>query len=135
MKKTFLVLSLVAFLFLTPNVLAATPIPIHVSAPGLGIDPNTSIGGLISNALKIAYIVGALLVLFFIVIGAIQWITSGGDKEKVGGARKMITNAIIGLVILALAFFLVNVVGNILNIDLTDLPGLPSLGPPAPSTP
>ncbi len=111
------------------------PLSVNISSPSLGISPTTTIGGLVSNALRITFIVGALLVLFFIVIGAIQWITSGGDKEKVGGARKMIVNALIGLALLALAFLIVRVVGTILNIDITTLNQLPRLGPAASGIP
>lgn len=48
--------------------------------------------------------------------GAVDWILSGGDKEKIASARKRITTAIIGLVLLSLTFVVMVVVGQILGI-------------------
>jgi hypothetical protein len=86
--------------------------------PTMGIAPDTNPGTIISNAITIAYIVAVLLVLFYIIFAAFKWITSGGDKESVAGARKMITAALVGLVILALAFVIMRVVGSILHINI-----------------
>lgn len=131
MNKLSAGLTVATFLISASTVLAQSPIPVNVSSPGYGIDPATTIGGLVTNALTIVFILAALLVLFFIVIGAFNWITSGGDKEKVGAARKTIVNALIGLALLALAFLIVRVVGQILNIDILNLGNLPRLGPAA----
>lgn len=102
---------------------------IEVVKPQGGIDPSTPVGTVISNAITIVFVVAALTVLVFLVIGAFRWITSGGNKENVDTARKMIVNALIGLVILALAFLIARVVGLILNIDLVNLQ-LPTLDQP-----
>ncbi len=86
--------------------------------PTMGILPTTNPGTIITNAITIAYIVAVLLVLFYIIKGAFMWITSNGDKEAVGHARKTITAALVGLVILALAFVIMKAVGYILNINI-----------------
>jgi len=52
--------------------------------------------------------VSILASLFFIVLGAIRWITSGGEQAKVASARSTILAALIGLVIALLAFFIVS---------------------------
>lgn len=85
------------------------------------------IGPIINNALIIVFAVAALLVLVYLIIGAFQWIVSGGDKEAVGKARARITHALVGFLILALAFVIINVVGNISGIDFLNL-RLPKLG-------
>ena len=43
---------------------------------------------------------GSLIFFFVFLIGAIGWITSGGDKQAVEGARGKLTNGLIGLMIL-----------------------------------
>lgn len=58
-------------------------------------------GILLSNLFSAIMLVAVLLVLVFFLWGAIEWITSGGDKGKVEGARNKITNAAIGLIVLA----------------------------------
>ncbi len=93
-----------------------------------GVDPNKrTVGDVISNALTIVFIAAALAVLIYLIIGAFRWITSGGDKEAIGKARGTIVNALIGLAILALAFFITVLFGQILNIDILNLPQLPTL--------
>ena len=66
-------------------------------------------------------ILGGLLVLVFLIWGAIEWISSGGDENKLKDAKGKMTNAFIGLVILvgsfAITLLLEHVVGfNILEI-------------------
>lgn len=56
---------------------------------------------LITNVVTLVFILAAALTFFFLVAGAIAWITSGGDKGKVEEARNKITAAVIGLLILA----------------------------------
>lgn len=100
--------------------------------PPQGIAGETSIGTILSNALKILFIAGGIAVLVFIVWGAFDWITSGGDKEKVAGAQKKITNSLIGLALLALSAFIVSLAGQIVGLDPTKMGILPTLGQQAP---
>lgn len=87
---------------------------------------DTKLGTIIGNLIGIVMIFAAILVLVFLIIGAFSWITSGGDKEKVAGARETILHALIGLVILSVAFIIARVAGDIVGIDLLNLkiPGL-----------
>jgi hypothetical protein len=104
---------------------------IRVNPPtGFGVTANTEPNLLIGNAIKIVFIVAALAVLIMLIIGAFQWIVSGGDKEKVGQARGRITSALIGFAILALAFVIVTVVGNIFNFNLLGTLIIPKIGDP-----
>ena len=82
----------------------------------------TFIPGLVSLAL----IVGALIFFFMLVMGAIAWISSSGDKQALEGARGKITNAIIGLVILLSVFAVLNLIQyffgiKILTLDIASL--------------
>lgn len=99
--------------------------------PAVG-NPNTSPGSLVSNGLRIMYILGGLTVLVFMVWGAFDWITSGGDKEKLSSAQKKITNSLIGLALLALSAFIVSLAGQIAGIDPLKMGTLPTLGQPPP---
>ncbi len=82
---------------------------------------NTEDGGFglwLSNLLKVAMTLGAVVCLAFIILGAVQWITSGGDKSKIEEARNKITNAVIGLIVLAATMALFNLVASFLGIDV-----------------
>ncbi|GAB4140947.1 MAG: hypothetical protein Fur0024_2650 [Patescibacteria group bacterium] len=60
----------------------------------------TELPAMISNLLVF---VGVLVVLVLI-WGGFQYVTAGGSEEKVKAAKKTITNAVIGLVVILLAF-------------------------------
>ncbi len=93
------------------------------TAPGLGtpISPGTGwatdFGALINSVLSIVMVIALLLVLLYLVLGGIEWITSGGDKGKTESARNKITAAIIGIIILAAAYALTQLVAWILGFD------------------
>lgn len=57
--------------------------------------------------------IGSIMVLVYFAWGAIDWITSGGDKGKVDTARNKITNALIGIIILVSSFTIVGFISNL----------------------
>ncbi len=65
----------------------------------------------LNNLITLIYEIAAILVVFMLLWGGLEWILSGGDKEKVGEARKRIVNALIGLGLLAVAFAILKVFG------------------------
>ena len=50
---------------------------------GLGGDPETIIGVAAGAGLKIFFVAAGITALIFLLRGSINWISSGGDKEKV----------------------------------------------------
>lgn len=115
-----------AYGYKPPDLLARdTIIPSNVIP---GIDPfKSSVGSLITNGLQIAMIAGGLLVLTFLIIGAFKWIASGGDKDSIGKARGTIISALVGLTILALAFFITVLFSSILGINVLNFKMIPTL--------
>ena len=59
--------------------------------------------------LKFVMAIGLLLVFMYLIWGGIDWITSGGDKGKTEGARNKITAAVIGLIVLAAAYAILQI--------------------------
>lgn len=86
-----------------------------------------SIGGtaffssFVPKAVTIGFIIGSVIFLFMIVMGAIEWISSGGDKQKLESARGRITNAIIGLVILFALYAIIRVIQQFFGISILNL--------------
>lgn len=107
--------------FLLTAVNALAQINITPGRPAQGLNPATPVNVIITNILSIVFVVAILLVLFFLIVGAFRWITSGGEKEAVGKARGTIVNALIGLAILALAFVIARVAGQIVGVDFGNL--------------
>lgn len=66
----------------------------------------SDIGVFITRSIEISLMVGSILVFAYLAWGAIDWITSGGDKGKAESARNKITAALLGLTILASAWAL-----------------------------
>ncbi len=82
---------------------------------------STDIGVFVGWVLTVVMVIAILLVLLYLVLGGIEWITSGGDKGKTEGARNKITAAIIGIIILAAAYALASFVAYIFGFDLTSI--------------
>ncbi len=84
------------------------------------------INRLLGVLINIGLIAGALLFFFKLTLGAIKWISSEGDKVKLEEARKQITNAFIGLVILFSIFAIIKVIETAFGVSITKL-NLPKL--------
>jgi hypothetical protein len=84
----------------------------------------TEIGTLISAAVGTIIILAALLAFVFLILGGIQWITSGGDKTAMEGARNKITHAVVGLVIVGASWAIMALVQNFLGISVIGSGGI-----------
>jgi hypothetical protein len=72
----------------------------------------TKINGLITDIINIFSAVVGVISVIMIIVGGFQYITSGGDSGKVGTAKTTIIYAIVGLIVVAFAQFLVQFVLN-----------------------
>lgn len=79
---------------------------------------DTGIGGLISGLMNAIMVIGVLMVLFFFVYGAVEWITSGGEKGKTESARNKMTHAVIGLIVLSATLAIFMLVQRFLGIEV-----------------
>ena len=69
----------------------------------------------------LAFILGSIIFFFMLITGAIQWISSGGDKGALEGARGKITNALVGLLILFAAFAVIKLIEGFFGISILTL--------------
>jgi len=76
---------------------------------------NLQIGGVVGQVVQFIFVIAVILALGFLVYGGIKWITSGGDKSNVETARGTIIAAIIGLIIVFLAYVILNLIINFLT--------------------
>src|SRR3989338_6473758 len=85
------------------------------SAPSGGPIGNvSSVTGLIGRFIQILLADAGLIAVIFLIIGGFRYITAGGNEETAEEAKKTVTNAIIGIVIVILAFVIVRVISNAL---------------------
>lgn len=78
---------------------------------------NFGFGGLgiskfLSNTIALIYIIAIIVLIFMILWSAFEWLTSGGDKEKVESARRRLTYAILGIILFAAAFAVIQIIGT-----------------------
>ena len=77
----------------------------------------TNLGSLLGGAVGAAIVIALMLAFLYLIMGGIQWITSGGDKAKTEEARDRITTALVGLAIVAAAWAIMRLVGFFFGID------------------
>lgn len=70
---------------------------------------------LVIRVINILLAIAGLIAVIFLIIGGFKYITSGGNEETAEAAKKTITNAIIGIVVIILAFVIVTVISNALS--------------------
>lgn len=80
---------------------------------GFATDPISFINSL----LRMVLVISALLTFLYLIWGGIDWITSGGDKAKGEAARSKITAAVIGLIIVASSYAVLQLSLNFLGIE------------------
>ena len=57
----------------------------------------------------------ALIFLIIILVAGFRWMTSGGNEEKIGKSKKLIGNALIGILIIFFAYVITSFVFNIFS--------------------
>ena len=76
----------------------------NISIASGSVDPKTITVNLINYAL---FFIGALA-LIFVIYGGVLFVTSGGDADKTTKARNTLLYAVIGVVVVVLAYAIVN---------------------------
>jgi hypothetical protein len=77
-----------------------------------------SLGSILGWIIRLVFVGAGLFVFYNLIFGALEWIQSGGDKEKVDKARKRITTAVTGLIILFVSMGAIILVENIFGIGM-----------------
>ncbi len=85
------------------------------AVPTGGLGAGEGVQKAIQLGLQFAFVIGIVLAIVFVIVSGIQWIISGGDKEKIQGARNRLTYSIIGLVIIIASFLIVTIVISVLG--------------------
>jgi magnesium-transporting ATPase (P-type) len=82
-----------------------------------GSDPVAGLGKFVGFGINIFILLAGMFLLIYLLWGALDWITSGGEKEKLTKAQQKITNALVGMILVFAVLTIFNVfAGNILGI-------------------
>ncbi|MEK7503883.1 MAG: hypothetical protein AAB550_00035 [Patescibacteria group bacterium] len=85
---------------------------------------------MILTAINLILITASVASFIFLLVGALQWIMSGGDKEGLDKAKKRITSALVGLAITFSVYALTAIVSylffngqnNLFNFTIPTIP-------------
>ncbi|MGI5828108.1 MAG: pilin [Patescibacteria group bacterium] len=90
----------------------------------------TRLEDLISNAVGTLTLVAGLYFLVMFIIGGLTWASAGGKSDSVENAKKRMTNAAIGLIVVVAAYSITFIIGSILGIEfLNPAKVIETLGP------
>lgn len=107
-------------LFLLLFLLSAQP-TMAQTAPVIGKVDKTKIGAidlntLISNGVLLALALGGLIFFAMLIFGGFKYLTSAGDEKAMDSARRTLTGAFIGLVIIMASFLIFELLDNLFKI-------------------
>lgn len=98
-------------------------------APGPFGELNFS--GIASWGVQLFFVAIGMVALVFLLQGAFEWISSGGEEKKIGSARNRITSAALGLAIAVVLFigwtFLVGPLLGVFKNGLINIPTINSM--------
>ena len=117
MKKIIRLLSILSLQFLVTLFLVLPSIQAQathtITAPMVTTDINLK--GVVNTVVQIVFGVALFLFLILMAIHGISYITAGDDQKKINGAKSGFIHALVGLVIVLLAFTTVKFVAIVLG--------------------
>lgn len=72
---------------------------------------------LIQVIINWAIVVAGIVALFLVIYAGIKFINSGGDPKSVDAAKKALTYALIGFIVVLLSFFIINFIATFTGVD------------------
>ncbi len=130
-KLFFFIQGLFIYPFLALPAFAQTSVDPCTGANGIA-DTLCKLGGnniatTIRNLVVLFIVLAVIIALIYLVYGGIKWITSRGEKTEVEAARNHIIAAIVGLIVVFLAIFILSIILAAFNISFTQLQ-IPKIG-------
>lgn len=77
-----------------------------------------NIGAIINDLVPYIFALAGLLLLFILILGGFELMTSAGDPKKMEAAKGKITNAVIGFIIIFVAYWLVQILEVIFGLTI-----------------
>ena len=77
-----------------------------------------TIGTVVSRILPIVFIAAGIVLLIFLLLGGFKLLTSAGDPKAIQAGQKILTNAIIGFIIVIASYWITQIIEIIFNIEI-----------------
>jgi TRAP-type C4-dicarboxylate transport system permease small subunit len=91
---------------------------IQASAPTANF---SDLEGMFSNLIGSLLSLAGIVLFLMLIIGGFKYITSGGNPEAAAGARRTLTYAIVGLIVVASAYLVLVIIQEITGAQVTQL--------------
>lgn len=93
-----------------------------IGSIGSGANPAGTLASILSTVVGLLTLIAGIYFMFNVITGAIEIISSGGNKGGYESARSKITFGVIGIIVVIGAMFIVDFVTDILGVpDLLDI--------------
>ena len=85
---------------------------VEASAPKIPGD----LGGIIYKLIPYIFGAAGIALLIYIILGGYQIMISGGDPKNIAAGKSKITNAIVGFIIIFVAYWIVQIIATMLGL-------------------
>ncbi|MDA2935752.1 hypothetical protein MYX06_00825 [Patescibacteria group bacterium AH-259-L05] len=96
--------SIFLFLFIIATPAFAQLEQLRNVAGEAGLGTETDVPTLVGRMVKVVLQLLGLILVVLLIVGGFMWMTSGGNEEKIKKAKGIITSAVVGLIIVILAY-------------------------------
>lgn len=86
-----------------------------------GQQPVAQFSSIMATIIFVLLVGGVLIFVIYFLIGAIRWITSGGDKGQVESARNQVLHAVVGLIVLFSLFAILSLIQTLFKVDVLNI--------------
>ncbi|OGY27604.1 MAG: hypothetical protein A3F33_02355 [Candidatus Woykebacteria bacterium RIFCSPHIGHO2_12_FULL_43_10] len=124
MKIASYVLSLTSLFSLTVSpILAAQYKSLCVPS---GSVPFSNVGSLLGQVFVFVLVTASILLFLYLILGGVQWMTSGGDKVATQAAKDRLTAALVGILIILSVYGVMKIVEAAFGINVLGSIKLPT---------
>ena len=75
---------------------------------------------LVTNIIRAVVSLGAVALFIMLLVGGFNFLFSAGDQKKLEAARGTVTQAIVGIVIMSLAYLIILTIETFTGVNVTD---------------
>ena len=86
-----------------------------ITDAGINISNKQDVTAVIARVIDWALYLSGAIAVIFVIVGGYRYLTAGGSEETATKARQTVINALIGLVIIILAYVIVNAVASFIQ--------------------
>ncbi|MBI4059093.1 hypothetical protein HY404_02510 [Candidatus Microgenomates bacterium] len=101
------------------NYLAQTKLEDVPGATENGVATIKGLEVIFSNVVTIAIALAGIALFIMLISGGFKFLTAGGDKQGVEGAKQTLTYALIGFVVIISAFLILQFIKEFTGVDVT----------------